>query len=184
MVPSFLMTFALASSDVSTSSPLVCYTSLSEIITISAHIPHNYLCALCHSRHLFTSHFQMLQPFALIFPDTLVSRPSSTPQLQHLIFPTRPLPPSFRRYHNIPSSRLIFDSFTSILPYSNSIQRKSFIMARVKGKGKGSYKTKSKGKRQQCRQSKLSQWLGRSASPELAPDPEDPNEGNRRKNLR
>jgi hypothetical protein len=63
-------------------------------------------------------------------------------------------------------------------------------MARGKGKGKGKGKVKgratkkSKGNGLQIRQSKLSRWLGRSTSPEFAPDPDDPDERNLRKNLR
>jgi hypothetical protein len=178
------------SSDATTSFSQIIYTSLSKV-SQSLHLSITDPLSTLHLFNIinpppgsFTSHFQISQLFALSFKFPLFV--TLLPRLNFNISysPLDPPLPLQDVITLLSLAHLIFGSFPPLFHCSNSIQTTSSIMARVKGKGKRNYKTKSKGRRQQCRQSKLSRWLGRSASPELALDPEDPNESNRRKNLR
>jgi hypothetical protein len=64
--------------------------------------------------HVSLSNFTTLCPQLQV---TLVCHPSSTPQLQHLIFSTRLLSHFLRLHHIVLPSHLIFDSFTLIFHY-------------------------------------------------------------------
>ena len=111
-LPTHLSHGSFVSNDLRTHILRYCHFLLSDLlqitfrrITIAApiyHTPHSTLNTLSFIKPppgTVTSHLQTSQLFALSFPDTLVSHHSSTPQLQHLIFSTRPPSPPSRRYH-------------------------------------------------------------------------------------